>query len=264
MSAQPACINPSAIPPAPSAAVHLATRAALWFAGVILPLLALAVALFFLLVVGFDLPPTMIIPVLSIAAVPLANALLLRTLGTARPGVSRRLGHLHGFATGVSILLTLLLLPHTAAGVAGLRYFGGGLLLAPLLALVAALAMRRLLTAHAPLPAIWPGVLLALAVVAVPELPQALTQAGVHMATRDAPATRANGIRLLRSVGSQQILLRLCDSGNDRLASLTDLVMVSTSASSAADAREALYRLTGERFDDMPDAGRDADGLASQ
>lgn len=259
MSAQPACITPSAVPPAASAAVHFSMRAALWFAGVILPLLALAVALFFLLVVGFDLPPTMIVPVLSIAAIPLANALLLRALGNARPGVSRRLGHLHGFATGVSILLTLLLLPHTAAGVAGLRHFGGGLLLlTPLLALMAALAMRRLLTAHAPLPAIWPGVLLALAMVAVPELPQALTQAGVHMATRDEPATRANGIRLLRAVGSQQILLRLCDTGNDRLASLTDLVMVSSAAGSAADAREAFYRLTGKRFDDMPDAMREA------
>ncbi|NHZ92259.1 hypothetical protein F2P45_25115 [Massilia sp. CCM 8733] len=261
MSAQPACITPCAVPPAPSAVVHFSMRAALWLAGVILPLIALAVALFFLLVVGFDLPPTMIVPTLSIAAVPLANALLLRALGSARPAVSRRLGHWHGFAIGIGILLTLLLLPHTAAGVSGLRHFGGGLLLlAPLLSLLAALAMRRLLKAHVRLPAAWPGVLLALAIVAVPELPQAITQAGVHMATRDAPATRANGIRLLRALGSRQILLRLCDTGNDRLASLTDLVMLTSAGTTSGDAREAFYRLTGTSFDDLPDAMREAAG----
>ncbi|NHZ96452.1 hypothetical protein [Massilia sp. CCM 8734] len=262
MSAQPACINPSATAPAPFPAVHFPIRAVLWLTGVILPVVALTIAVFFLLVVGFDLPPAMLVPALSIASVPLVNALLMRALGNARPALSRRLGHLHGFAIGTSILFTLLLLPHMAAGMAGLRYYGGvlllALLLAPLLSLMAALAMRRLLEAHVRLPAVWPGALLALAIVGAPELPQAITQAGVHMASREAPATRANGVRLLRSLGNQKILLRLCDTGNDRLASLTDLFMITTAGTSASDARDAFYRLTGATYDELPDSMKEA------
>ncbi|NHZ33265.1 hypothetical protein [Massilia rubra] len=259
MSAQPACINPSATAPATFPAVHFPIRAVLWLAGVTLPVVALTIAVFFLLVVGFDLPLAMLVPALSIASVPLANALLMRALGNARPALSRRLGHLHGFAIGTSILFTLLLLPHMAAGVAGLRYYGAGLLvLAPLLSLMAALAMRRLLEAHVRLPAVWPGALLALAIVGAPELPQAITQAGVHMASREAPTTRANGLRLLRSLGNQQILLRLCDTGNDRLASLTDLFMITTAGTTASDARDAYYRLTGATYDELPDSMKDA------
>ncbi|HEX8612710.1 MAG TPA: hypothetical protein VF800_15595 [Telluria sp.] len=259
MIAQPVCVTPSATPPAPFPAVLFLMRTTLWFGGVTLPAVALAVAVFFLLVVGFDLPLTMLAPILAVASVPLANALLMRALGHARPAVSRRLGHLHGFAIGTSILFTLLLLPHVATGVAGLRYFGAGLLLlAPLLSLVAALAMRRLLEAHVRLPALWPGVLLALAIVGAPELPQAITQAGVRMASSDAPATRADGMRLLRYLGNDKILLRLCDTGNAGLASLTDLVMIASAGNSAGDACDVFYRLTGTRFEDMPDAMRKA------
>ncbi|WP_164557927.1 hypothetical protein HF313_01385 [Massilia atriviolacea] len=248
MIAQPACANAPAIPPASFPLLPFLVRTALWFAGVILPATALAVALFFLYVVGADLSLAMGVPVLSLASIPLANSVLLRALGTARPALPRRLGHLHGFAIGSALLSTVLCLPHIPAGVAGLRYFGGGLLLfAPALALMTALAARRLLQAHTPLPAAWPGALLALAIIGAPELPQAVNQAGVHMATSAVPATRANGMRLLRYLGNEKILLRLCDTGNDQLASLTDLLMIANQGTRAGDACEAYYRLSGTK-----------------
>lgn len=254
MSAPSLRIAPSTSAPGLSP-LRFLIHAILWFAGVILPLAALTFAIFVMYVVGVEPPFIMLVQILSIAIVPVANGLLLQALGSGRLAPSRRLGHAHGFATGISLLLSLLFLPHLGTGVAILFDYGAGLLLAPLLSLLAAMAMRRLLAPS--LPPVGPGVLLALAISVAPELPQAVNQAGVHMLASKEAATSANGLSLLRYLGSKKILLRMCGSGNDHLASVTDLVMLATTPTSNTAACEALYRISGVRHapDPVPDMG---------
>lgn len=253
MSAPSLCIAPSTSA-AGLSPLRFLIHAILWFAGVILPLAALTFAIFVMYVVGVEPPFIMLVQILSIVIVPVANGLLLQALGSGRPAPSRRLGHAHGFATGISVLLSLLFLPHLGTGVAILFDYGAGLLLlAPLLSLLAAMAMRRLLAPSLPLPSAWSGVLLALAIIVAPELPQAVNQAGVHMLASKEAATSANGLSLLRYLGNQKILLCMCGSGNDHLASVTDLVMLATTPTSNTAACEALYRISGVRHDAVPD-----------
>lgn len=255
MSAPSICLSPSASTSGFSA-LRFLIHAVLWLAGVILPLAALAFALLVQCVIGFEPPFVMLVQILASAVVPVANGLLLQALRRGQPALSPRLGHAHGLATGISLLLSLLFVPHLATAIAHLGNYGAGLLLfAPLLSLLAALALRRLWAQ--PLPAVWPGVLLALAIVVAPEVPQAVSRAGVRMLASEEPATRANGVRLLRYLGNQTILMRMCDTGNARIDTIADLTILTTKPVSDAAACEALYRISGVRYE--PDPMREVD-----
>ncbi|MDQ1817155.1 VWA domain-containing protein [Massilia sp. CCM 9210] len=248
-------VSPS---PAPPPAVRFSVRAAIWFAGVILPVIAVAALLIGVFWAQMIHLLTLSAHLFLIASVPLANAQLMIALKSGQPALSRPLALLHGFAIGISAFFTVLFLPVTLGGVAMIIYFGIGLLmLAPLLSLVATLAARRLLgrrlleTGGAPLPSAWPGALLALAIVGAMELPTAVTRLGMRMATDEAHATSANGIRLLRYLGNEDIMLRLCyGDGNVGLDLISSMLMKGP-GTSAEDARAVYYRLTGTPFSDV-------------
>ncbi|MDQ1833903.1 hypothetical protein [Massilia scottii] len=105
-----------AVAPAPPHAARSHLRAAIWFAGVILPVIALAALFVGLRWEGAVLSLTLKVYIVFIASVPLANAMLIRAVDSERLELSRPL-------------------PLTPVGVVGLIVFGIGLLLlAPLCA----------------------------------------------------------------------------------------------------------------------------------
>ncbi|MDQ1817156.1 hypothetical protein RBA41_28000 [Massilia sp. CCM 9210] len=248
-----------AVAPAPPHAVRSHLRAAIWFAGVILPVIALAALFVGLRWEGAVLSLTLKVYIVFIASVPLANAMLIRAVDSQRLELSRPLALLHGFATGISAVFTILFLPLTPVGVVGLIVFGIGLLLlAPLLALIATLAVRRVLACRllhsggAALPSAWPGALLALAIVGAMELPSVVTRAGMRMASDKTHATSTNGIRLLRYLGNEKIMLRMCHGEGDFPVDLTGIVLNKRGSTSAEEARAVYYRTTGTPFSAVP------------
>ncbi|MDQ1817157.1 hypothetical protein RBA41_28005 [Massilia sp. CCM 9210] len=208
-------------------------RAALWFGGVILPLISLALVHVGYVGGSMPLPGTMLIHVFLIISVPLANALLLRAMMSERPSPPRPLALLHGFAATVSTIYTIVFLPLIPITTAVILSYGIFLLLvlAPLLSLIALLAGRRLLgemvreTGGAPLPSAWPGVLVAMAVVAAVELPAAVTLIGMRMATSSVHATRADGVRLLRHLGNEKMIASMCKRQDTSVTDLSGLML---------------------------------------
>lgn len=188
----------------------------LWFGGVLLPVLALAGAALVCMVSYSVSALPVLVHAMLIATVPLANAQLLTVINSEQALPSARLALLHSLATGVSMVYAVLLLPLVPSGIVLIILFGAGLLLlAPLLSLIAALGARRLLRRLRPraaeaLGSVWPGVLLAVAIIGALELPMAVTRIGMSMAESKAPATSASGLRLLRHLGNDNMLLGLC------------------------------------------------------
>ncbi|NHZ82624.1 hypothetical protein F2P44_25580 [Massilia sp. CCM 8695] len=261
---QHACLNPT-VTSAPLPALRFSIRAAIWFAGVILPVIAVAILLAAAYIAQTGLSDAIAVHLLLIASVPLANALLMITLKSERPALSRPLALLHGFATGISAFFTVLFLPLTPGGIATIIFFGIGLLiLAPLLSLLAALAARRLLRRRmladggAPPSAAWPGVLLALAISGSMELPSAITRIGIRMAADEAQTTSANGIRLLRYLGNEKIMQALCYGEGNIPLDVTSLILMKRVSSTAEEARAVYYRLTGTPFSAVPVSASEA------
>ncbi|CUI06273.1 hypothetical protein [Massilia antarctica] len=251
-------LNPTVTSAAPHP-VRFSIHAAIWFAGVILPVIAMAVLLAGTHLAGTGLSDTLAVHLFLIASVPLANALMMIALKSGQAALSWPLALLHGFATGISAFFTVLFLPLTPDGLATIIFFGIGLLmLAPLLSLVATVAVRRLLGRRvlagggAPLRSAWPGALVALAIVGTMELPSAITRIGVRMAADESHATRANGLRLLRYLGNEKIMLALCYGEGNVPLDVTSLVLMKAVSTSAEDARVVYYRLTGTPFSAVP------------
>lgn len=247
----------AAVHPAPPA-IRPSLRACLWFGGVILPVLALAGAAW----IGStwlhgQFSAAMYAHALLIASVPVANVQLLQALDSDDPLPSRRVARLHGFATGISAVFALLFLPLTPLGLIGIVFFGAGLLLfAPLLSLCAALAVRRLIRrgraqGAEALGPLWPGMLLALAVVVALELPTALTRIGMNMANGQA-GTRAGGLLLLRHLGNEKMMLGACYQVPSPGTDLIGIMQPFSFPLSQEEARAIYFRVKGVPFNAMP------------
>ncbi|NHZ63757.1 hypothetical protein [Massilia genomosp. 1] len=250
------------VTPAELPALNSFTRAALRWGGVMLPLIALGMLFASMYTAQMTLSGSFSVHLVLIAIVALANAILVGAMRCGQEVLARPLALLHAVATGASAAYALLSLPLSVAGVASLACHGRAFpllaSLAPLLALSATLAARRLhdqrarRSGGAPLPRAWPAVLLALALIGALELPSAITRVGMRMAAGPAPATSASGIRLLRYLGIERIILRRCYSEHRESADLAAIVLGMNGATSMEDARAIYYRLTGTPFSAMP------------
>ncbi|MDQ1920388.1 hypothetical protein [Massilia pseudoviolaceinigra] len=208
-------------------------RAALWFCGAILPLISLAVVHVGYVGGSMPLPGTMLIHAFLITSIPLANALPLRAMMSERPSLPRPLALLHGFAATVSTVYTIVFLPLIPFTMAVILSYGIFLLLvlAPLLSLIALLAGRRLFgdmmreAGAAQMPSAWPGVLLAMVIIAAIELPAAVTLIGMRMANSSVHATRADGVRLLRHLGNGKMIASMCKWQDTSVTDLSGLIL---------------------------------------
>lgn len=226
-----------------------------FFAGVVLPFIALLaeVATGILEHSLFNPIPTPF-HALLIGTVPLANLMLLGAVGRRRP-LGKPWAWLHAFSTGISLIYAILFLPALPIGIILIILFGLGLLLlAPALSLLAALTARRQLRTKSgqALPPLWAGIALALAAMLVVDGPAALTRIGMQMATAVEPATQAQGVRWLRAVGSEAILLEMCHPRARSSAGIVGAVLDLQSTFDANEARSVFFKVTGTTFSSHP------------
>ena len=233
----------------------------LWLLGVALPLGVLV----FEWIAGlcadtlFDPIPTWA-HVLLIALVPAANAWAL--VAAARIRRPRLVGTLNGLAIGIAVFYALQFAILTPFACMAVIYFGIGLIpLAPLVSFLCALALRRRLRlaaagAGTPSPAAWwrtavPAFLLLL-LLAVPQL--AVTRYTPQANDAD-PAVRARAAKILRAVGSRDVLLRRCYRSSETMDFFSLLLNGSFrlgQSTSPEEAQTAYYRVTGNPYNAVP------------
>lgn len=206
----------------------------------------------------FNPVPTVFHGVL-IASVPLSNLLMLVALSRSRVAHANKLAWLNAFAIGIACFYAVLYLPLTPFAPFMLIWFGFGLLpLAPMLSLVAAIWARRILIRsvarhHAPrLPRAWIGIVLALAVLAAADTHFSVTRIGMHLAASPAADSRQSGIRLLRAVGDEDLMLRLCYGRSGMSTDLVGMLLGFADPVSPDQARSIFYQVTGTPFNDKP------------
>lgn len=226
--------------------------------GVLLPAVALVVELAARLSaqVYFDPLPT---PwhALLVAFVAVANGGAWFVLTRERDDLLRWAALANGVAIGVAAFYSLMFLPVLPLATIGIVFYGIGILpWIPLWSLVTAFRLRAHLRRRAKERNVrvrsWVGVTLALASLFVMDIPTAITRIGVRMATSDSPTTREYGFGLLRTLGSERAMLRLCYV---RTQSATDLVSFFVSLDDRLNTHEAraiYYRMTGRAFNSVP------------
>ncbi len=249
--------DPPALPVRP---LSLGAAIVLGLFGVLLPLLTLVIEALTSMCANTLLDP---IPNwvngLLIAVVPLANGLAIGALrGGGRRGW-RTAGWLNGLAVAVAFFYALMFAVVTPFAVVAIIFFGIGFLpLAPLLSFVCALVLRRRMKIVAaaerrPAPAaFWKPILAALALLSIAAAPRVVTLSGVHMAVSEDPAVRARGLRLLRTLGDEEQLLRAAYLRRAFQADpLVWLYELRHRPVSIERVREVYYRVTGRPFNSV-------------
>ncbi len=195
--------------------------------------------------------------VLAVALVPGAN-LWIWWAGRARdPRPARLLGWLNGAALGVCIYYSLMYLLFVPFAAIGVLYFGLGLIpLTPHLALIATPGLRAAYVRQIGkdrLPGMW-GVLVGFGFLVLLQLPAALTYYGLAQAAAEERDARSHGVRVLRTFGDEELVLRAC-YGLLRREMEMDWVRLIASGNktvSAEAAREIYYRAYGRPFNSLP------------
>lgn len=224
--------------------------------GVILPVIAIGYELATqgCASIFFDPMPTPL-HLLLVSLVPACNLLLWSALTHDKPG-RPFLAFANGVAIAIAAVYSIFFLPVLPLATVGILFFGLGLLpWSPLLALIAALTLRKRLNEqvrqeHRP-HATWPGMVCGVLAIIAVDLPSSLTEIGLKMATSSSSTEQTRGIRLLRAVGDEDLMLRLCYFRTGRA---TDMLSLLTGMPSVmpTQAREVYYRVTGEPFNTKP------------
>jgi Vault protein inter-alpha-trypsin domain len=196
----------------------------------------------------------------AVLLVPAGNMLVWWHL-PGSPRNARWLAFANGVAIAIAGFYALLFLPVLPMAVVGL-VFGIGLLpLAPLVSFVCALKLRLAIFDRYEQSTIRPlfaGLAAGLALLFALDLPAAATRHGIQLAASSVPSEREQGIRLLRTFGDDDLLLRLCYSAvGQPTGLLSAMVMFSESrgrqvAMSPAEVREIYYRVHGVPFNAKP------------
>ncbi|OGB20943.1 MAG: hypothetical protein A3I66_19585 [Burkholderiales bacterium RIFCSPLOWO2_02_FULL_57_36] len=202
------------------------------------------------------------------AIVPLSNILMLVALSRSRIVHANRLVWLNAFAIGIALFYTVLYLPLTPVAPILLIWLGLGFLpVAPALSLVAAIWARRVLIRsvarhNAPrIPRVWSGIALALAMLVAADMHFSVTRIGLHLAMSQDIDSRQLGLRILRAVGHEDLMLRLCYVRSGMSTDLIGMLLASGDPVSTDQARTIFYQVTGTPFNEKPApkarAGRD-------
>lgn len=169
-----------------------------------------------------------------------------------------------GVAAGIAAPYGLLFVPLIPLAIFAVIFYGIGLLpLAPIAAAVCACGLLWLMIARRPLlhlrRAGFGGVALGLGAMIAVEVPMVATRYGVQMAADGDGVTRARGVSLLRTLGDDDLLLRLCYGTAGRPAGPLGMMMIVGESGlfsrpgretlvTTAVAREIYYRVHGVAF----------------
>ncbi len=169
------------------------------------------------------------------------------------------MGGLYGMALVTTVVYTVQFLPILPISLIAVLLVGVGFCgLSPLLALIGVVYARAYLMdmarqeEHPRLPGLRRGLLLALLLFVIVELPGAYTQLLMRQASAETPATRANAVRMLRAVGDREVMLRACYVRSGTNGAFLTAALAVVSPLSTDDARVLYYRVTGQPFNAAP------------
>jgi len=199
----------------------------------------------------FDPLPTLWHAILA-ALVPISNGLVLFSLGraAARP---RLLGFLNSFAIGVSLFYSLVFLPLLPLALLAVLFLIGLLPLGPYAAVIVAAWLRRRLRTELgrPVPWFWAAAVLGLLILPVIQIRTTLTAYGLHRAASEDLEVRNSGIRLLRRVGDEDVLLRACYERSGIGTDMIGFALGLANPITPEKAREVYFRVTGRLFNSV-------------
>jgi Vault protein inter-alpha-trypsin domain len=206
--------------------------------------------------------------VLVASLVPASNLLVWTSLRDGAPLGVKWLAFANGVAIAIAGCYALLFLPLLPISILALVVVIGLLPMAPLVSFVCTLRLRFALrerdkdrTSYRSLVA---GLAAGFAVLLVLDIPPAATRLGIQWATSSVPSERERGLTLLRRLGDDDLLLRLCYGATARPTGLLSAFVMfggnsvwlddrqRQAAASPAEAREIYYRLHGEPFNARP------------
>lgn len=202
----------------------------------------------------FDPIPTPFHVVL-VTLVPAFNLMAWLALKSDNPR-PRLLAFCNGVVIGIASFYSVLFLPVLPLSLIGIVLYGLGLLpWTPVFALVTAILVRRRLREMAAEQhrkyVTWPGLVFGLLALLAVDLPTTLTQVGLRIATASTQSEQARGIRMLRAVGNEELLLRYCYVRTGRTTDLLSFIADMASVS-PEQARKVYYRVTGVPFNSLP------------
>jgi hypothetical protein len=203
---------------------------------------------------------------LAVAFVPASNLLVWIHLRYSSLRNAKWLAFANGVAIAIAGFYALLLLPLAPIALVAIVVGIGLLPLAPLASFVCALKLRKALRIEQkqrvfarPLLA---GLAAGLALLILLDVPAAATRLGIQWATSGVPSERERGLTLLRTLGDDDLLLRLCYGAVARPTGLLSALVVFGGnvlfqpgqhfTQTPAEAREIYYRVHGVPFNAWP------------
>jgi len=197
--------------------------------------------------------------ILLVGSVPAANLLVWLALRGIIDVNIRVLGAANGIAIGVSAYYTVLFLPMLPLALIGVLWLIGLLPMAPLFSLLAALRMHFYLkqpaggSKRATVPGTVLGLMIFAAVIVTLEARATVTRLGMQMAaSSESDSRRSLGIRLLRAVGDEGIILRSCYRRTGRTTDLMSMIVTLGDPVPPKKSRRIYYRVTGVPFNAAP------------
>ncbi len=247
--------QPPSAPPKPET-LSFYPSAFLLFFGVVLPIISLVVELVTNMCAldMFDPMPTPF-HIFIVAFVPASNWFLWDALWSGKTKYLSLLSVTSAATIGIASFYTLVFLPITPIGVIAIIFFGLGFLpLTPILALIATLIGRRKLkrlnaqTVSARIPHWLIGFSLGLLGLIAVEVPSVVTRLGMQMASSSEIEKSQRGIRWLRFIGSEDVLLRACYQEERGMKDLMSAAISLGDPVTLDEARRIYYRVTGTPF----------------
>jgi len=214
----------------------------------------------------FDPIPT-VWHTLLVLCVPLANLLLWLQLRNEQFESINRLSFFAAISLGISGFYALVFLPLTPVAVFAILMFGMGLLaLAPVVSFIVICKLYSRLNKHYQLKSsyrsyFWRGIGVALLALVLLDVPAAVTHIGIKWAASDSQEESRRGVRWLRALGDEELLLRQCFDNTRRatgpLSFAAALITQGEMSVPASSVRDIFYRVTGESFNmrDLPYSG---------
>jgi hypothetical protein len=202
----------------------------------------------------------------AVCFVPATNLLVWLHLQDTKPRDARWLVFAIGAAIAIGGFYALLFLPLVPLAIVGLLVFVGLLPLAPFAAFVGAIRLLSALRERYRDQSVkWPlfgGIAAGVALILLLDVPGAATRLGIQMAMSDTPSQRERGLTLLRTLGDDDLLLRLCYGLSGQPSGLLSALFTFNDGwifrprravtVPSADAREIYYRVHGVPFNTRP------------
>ncbi len=205
---------------------------------------------------------------LAVSFAPASNLLIWLRVYSGKKSGSKWLTACSGAAIAIGGFYALLFAPLLPLAILAIMLYGIGLLpLAPIAAFCSALLLRRsFVKAVAPQRHsrhFWGGLAAGVALLLALDISPTATRYGLQLATSYEPQESQRGLWLLRHLGDENLLLRLCYDVSAKPAGLISWIYYLNSrnvfasnaaplSSSVADAREVYYRVYGVAFNSRP------------